>query len=95
MAWQFTFAHLSHPCVVCPQVVLIQKVEISQSGIRDSGEGGSLLETNRVIVDRIKATFGDDVIDYEEADTFSRAVRTALFYCCDVLLHTPVQEVVP
>lgn len=35
------------------------------------------------------------MIDYEEAESFPRPVRTALYYCCDVLLHTPVQEVKP
>ncbi len=38
-------------------------------------------------------TFGDSVIDYEEASNYSRALRTALYYCGDVLLHTPVSEV--
>lgn len=38
-------------------------------------------------------TFGEHVLDYEEATSFSRAIQTALYYCCDVLLHTPVQEV--
>lgn len=76
------------------QVVLIQKVEVlNQSSIRESVDGVPMLETNRMIVQRIREAFGDGVIDYEEASSFSRAIRTALYYCCDVLLHTPIQEV--
>ncbi len=38
--------------------------------------------------------FGESVIDYEEASSFSRALKTALFYCGDVLLHSPISEVI-
>lgn len=43
-------------------------------------------------MERIKSKFGPDVIDYQEAVSYSTTFRVALYYCSDVLAQVPVRE---
>jgi trehalose 6-phosphate synthase/phosphatase len=73
------------------KVVMIQRVLLP--GSRKDDEAMSSREL-RFLVKRIKATFGDAVMDYEEisGSSFPMDQRLALWKASDVLMVTPIRE---
>lgn len=72
----------------CFQVVLVQRCEMRGAMNED------MVKTSAELRDRvakIRATYGD-VVDYEEAPSFSPTYRMGLFHRADILLQTPIRE---